>query len=63
MNKKLDLLLAVCKANCNKCGNEDWLYIPEGSEYGLLCETCMNELALPIDKTETKKNMGNMYPE
>lgn len=59
----MDLLLAVCKANCNRCHNEEGLFIPISDYYGLLCETCMNELKLSIDMAETKKQLGGLFPK
>lgn len=56
--RKLDLLLAICKTNCEKCDEEEFLFIPVGSDYGLLCENCMNEFGLEIDMRETQKNIG-----
>ena len=57
MDTKLDMMLAVCKAPCEKCHKEDWLYIPDSDLYGLLCEECMNEMRLDIDKELTRKNI------
>ena len=62
MVKKLDLLLAICKANCEKCGNEEFLFVPISDDNGLLCEGCMNELGLEIDTEQTRKELGGLYP-
>jgi len=40
----MDIMLAICKGNCDRCGQEDWLYLNDSKEYGLLCEDCMNEV-------------------
>ena len=55
---KLDILLAIVKADCDLCHREAWLYIPGDSEYVLLCETCMNELNLSLDIVATKKELA-----
>ena len=62
MKQKLDLLLAICKAKCDRCHKEDWLYIPLSDYYGLLCENCIGELGLFIDMVETRKNLGGLMP-
>ena len=57
------MLLAICKAQCDKCKDEAWLYIPQDDKHGLLCENCMNEDNLEIDQEATKKNLGGLYPQ
>ena len=57
MNTKLDMMLAVCKAPCEKCSEEDWLYIPDSDYYGLLCEKCMNKMGLDVELELTHKNI------
>ena len=57
MTEKLDMMLAVCKAPCEKCHEEDWLYIPDSDFYGLLCERCMGEMRLGVDIGLTGKNI------
>lgn len=59
---KLDLLLAICKADCERCEEYTFLYIPRDNKYGLLCEVCMTKLGLSIDMVETKENLGSLYP-
>jgi len=38
-----DIMLAVAKAYCDRCHQDEWLYLNDSEEYGLLCEKCMDD--------------------
>lgn len=63
MADKLDRLLAICRANCDNCYKENWLFIPVSPHYSLLCENCMKEFELGVDMEKTRKNLGKFYIE
>ena len=54
---KLDMQLAVAKGYCDKCHEEEWLFIPKSKKYGLLCSDCMQEAELEIDVATTDKQI------
>jgi len=56
---KLSLEYAICKAICDLCGEEEWLFIPISDNYGLLCNKCMDECGLEIDIEATRRNLGS----
>uniref|UniRef100_A0A6H2A6Y3 Uncharacterized protein n=1 Tax=viral metagenome TaxID=1070528 RepID=A0A6H2A6Y3_9ZZZZ len=60
--EKINKLLAIVRADCDKCHEEDWLYIPQDDYYGLLCESCMVEGNYEIDDQATRDNLGCLYP-
>jgi len=48
----VDIMLAVAKAYCDRCHQDEWLYLTDSKDYGLLCEECMNEIGANAIKEE-----------
>ena len=52
----VDIMLAVCKAHCDRCHEDTWLYLNDSKEYGLLCEDCMNKIgANPLKESDKRR--------
>ena len=40
----VDMTLAIAKAYCDRCHDDEWLYLNDSEDYGLLCAECMKEI-------------------
>ena len=53
-----NIMLAEAKAYCDRCHQDEWLYLNDGEEYGLLCEACMNKTGAEALTPKSRKEGG-----